>query len=311
MGMALLAQTDNPVLWQEVTHQERSAPRWMRWNQVLALIALGIIAFAVWTTYEQTNGYPAMQIALYATWIVHATVAVRAIIAGANAISREHVGLTWDALMLTGLSARLIFLGKWRAALHRVRGWMVLLGVVRLAMLPTYFVALTKTYAWVMCGPYYGSSYYCTTQTEVAWLPWAAIVAAFMTVFLTILDVLCCTALGLAASAIARRGSLAGLIAILVRFTPVLLFGAFTRYEIGMFSWRWWSYTPFALADGGTSPILRLALPLLPWTQDQHVQALPGVFLSIFLLAGILIVSVVAAVMTIRRTGALPHTRGK
>jgi len=305
--MALLAQTDNPVLWQEITHQERSAPRWMRWNQALAVIALGLIAVVVWTTFEQTNGYPAMQIALYATWIVHAAVALRAIVAGANAISREHVGLTWDALMLTGLSARLIFLGKWRAALYRIRGWMVLLGVVRLAMLPVYFVALIKTYASVMCGPYYGSSYYCASDTEFSWVPWATILAVAMTVALTILDVLCCTALGLAASAIARRGSLAALAAILVRFTPVLLFGAFTRHEIGMFSWRWWNFTPFALADGGTTPILRLALPLLPWTQNQHIQAVPGAFLSAVMLGGIMICSIVGAITAIRRTGALPH----
>jgi hypothetical protein len=308
--MTALAQTDNPVLWQEITHQERSAPRWIRRSsQLVSILLLGLIMLVVLTVLDRTNGYPAMQIALFATWIVHSATALRAIVAGANAISREHVGLTWDALMLTGLSARLIVLGKWRAALYRVRGWMVLLGVVRLATLPIYAVALLKTYASVMCGGYYASTYSCALDTEFSWVPWAAVVAVSMTVILTVLDMLCCTALGLAASAITRRGSTAALAAILVRFTPVVLFAASTRHEIGVFSWRWWNYTPFALADGGTSPILRLALPLLPWTRGQHIQAIPGVVLSVALLGAILIVAVMAAVTAVRRTGALPHPR--
>src|SRR5262249_20352187 len=139
-------------------------------------------------------------------------------------------------------------------------------------------------------------------------VPWAAVLAVLMTVVLTLIDVLCCTALGLAASALTRRGSTAAMLAILVRFIPVMLFGAFTRYEIGNFSYRWWGYTPFALADGGTSPIMRLVLPLIPWTRNQHLDAVPGVALSLLMIGGFLLLALLIAWVAIRRTGALPHS---
>jgi hypothetical protein len=310
--MALLSQLDNPVLWQEYTHQQRTAPRWMRWNTLLGVLAVAAILVFVPLSLNFNNGYPTMQYALFATWIVHAAVSLRAIVAGANAISREHVALTWDALMLTGVSGRQVLLGKWRASLWRVRGWMVMLGVVRLAMLPVWFLAITYTYANYMCGGNYNSysysTYYCGEGIEFTWVPWAAVISVVMTVILTVIDVLVCTALGLAASAALRRGSTATLAAILIRFSPVVMFAAFTRHEIGLFSWRWWNFTPFALADGGTSPAMRLALPLMPWTQTNHASALPGLFLSAALLITVLVVSLVVAFIAIRRTGALPHT---
>ena len=74
----------------------------------------------------------------------------------------------------------------------------------------------------------------------VAGVAWAVPLAVVMTVVLTVLEVLCCTALGLAASAVTRRGTTAAISAILIRFTPVILFAGMTRYEVGGFSWRWW-----------------------------------------------------------------------
>lgn len=311
--MAILARLDNPVLWQEMTHQERSAPRWKRLGHWLGIAVLLIILIGVPLTLSNDNGYPTMQIALFATWFVHAVVALRAIIAGANAISREHVGQTWDALTLTGLTDRQILLGKWRAALYHVRGWMLALGIVRLAMLPVFMIGLVKTYAWYTCQPYsYAqSSYstYCGANAEMDWIPWAALLAISMSVLLTLLDVLGCTALGLAASALTRCGSTAAMVAILVRFTPVILFAASTRYEIGSFSYRWWGYTPFALADGGTSPIMRLVLPLIPWTHNQHFEAVPGLLLSLLMTVAFLLIALTTAWIAIRRMGALPHSR--
>src|SRR5438128_2332293 len=135
--MAILTRVDNPILWQEVTHQERSIPRWMQRIGVLGIILLASALLYTFTTLSKIDA-PTREVALIVIWIVHSATAVRAIVAGANTISREHVGLTWDALVLTGVSARLILLGKWRAALWRVRGWALALGVVRLAMLPLF-----------------------------------------------------------------------------------------------------------------------------------------------------------------------------
>jgi hypothetical protein len=312
--MAVLTRVDNPVLWQEVTHQERSIPRWMRWIGGLGLILLASALVYAFSTLSKIDA-PTRELALIVIWIVHAATAVRAIVAGANTISREHVGLTWDALVLTGVSARMILLGKWRAALWRVRGWALALGVVRLVMLPLFMLALINRF--VYFGGYrYASSYSSYNNSsyfysgDFTWVPEATILAVVMTVVLTVLDVLCCTALGLAASAIVRRGSLATAIAITIRFVPVILFAAFTRYDLGAApSYRVLRYTPFALADGGTSPLYQLVLPLMPWTQGRHVEALPGLLYATILIAVLLVVGVAAAFVAIRRTGALPHAK--
>src|SRR5262249_13768334 len=150
------------------------------------------------------------EVALFVIWIVHIMTAVRAVVAGANAISREHVGQTWDALGLTGVSARKILFGKWRAALYSIRSWVLGLGVVRLAMLPVFMIALVHRYIWFQFGLYYtggtGSSTYASTyfpDAQFTWVPEAALLAVVMVVLLTVLEALTCTALGLAASALA------------------------------------------------------------------------------------------------------------
>jgi hypothetical protein len=310
--MALLRRLDNPILWQEITHQERSAPRWMRWEHFVGIFAAILTVIFLVSTLNSPEGYPATLIMLYCVWLIHTATAIRAIVAGSNVISREHVGATWDALMLTGVSARKVLLGKWRAALYRVRGWMLILGIVRLASLPIYILSLIRTYAWFMCGRYNSSSSpgYCGIEAnDFSWVPWAAILAVVMTVILTVLEVMCCTALGLATSALTRRGSLAAIVAIIIRFFPVLLFAGFTRFEIGVASWRWWRFTPFALADGGTSPLMQLALPLMPWTEGRHIAALPGLLLVTAMIASLLLLSAGLALIAIRRTGALPHPK--
>jgi hypothetical protein len=175
-------------------------------------------------------------------------------------------------------------------------------------MLPIFVMAFLNRVAFWRFGQYsYSMDYY---EYEVDWLPWAVILSVVMTVVLTLLDVLCCTALGLAASAVFRRGSMAAMAAILIRFTPVTLFAALTRYEIGTApTWRVMRFTPFALADGGTAPLYQLVLPVMSWTRGRHEEALPGLLLATGLIVVLVIVALVVAFVAIRRTGALPHQK--
>src|SRR5258708_40183906 len=130
---------------------------------------------------------------------------------------------------------------------------MVLLGLIRLATLPIFTLALVKTFAWYACGRY---TYYCDSDIEFSMVAWAVPLAVIMTVVLTVLEVLCCTALGLAASALTRRGTTAAISAILIRFTPVILFAGMTRYEVGGFSWRGGRYFAVMIAVVGRRPIM-------------------------------------------------------
>ena len=88
---------------------------------------------------------------------------------------------------------------------------------------------------------------------------------------------LCCTALGLAASAFVRRGWAAMVMAVFVRAIPVLIFGALTAYQLGWSaSWRIVRYPPLAMADGGTAPLFQLVQPVTLWTIDNHANAVYG-----------------------------------
>lgn len=309
-----LAAIHNPILWQESTHQQRSAPRMVRYGRLLyplALLAI-IVGIPLLLIDFQTALDHTVFIALFAMWVVNTAVAARAIIAGANAISREHVGLTWDSLVLTGMSARQILMGKWRAALNRVAPWMFSLGVARLAMLPVllYSVTVRLSYFWAqrnISGSY--SYYYDEEVFFLQWVPEAAVIAVVACVALALLEVAACTALGLAASALTRRGTVAAALAFSLRFAPVAIFAGFVRYELGANSFRWFRTTLFSIADGGTSPLYQFMVPVSPWTYDRHLSALVHLGLCILLYAGMLALGLGITLYVIRRTGALNHVR--
>lgn len=296
----------NPILWQEATHFLRTARAWRRWEVPLGIIAVGAILGVMWYYVNQGRGYPALQFAIPAIWIVHGIVALRALIAGVNVFSREHVGLTWDALVLTGVSARSILLGKLVATLRTVLPWLVLLATLRMAMLPLMSLSLTQTYAYVTCAR---SSYGCDEYLpSIGWVPWAWFSSVGLTLLATVLEVTACVALGLAASAVTRRPISAAVFAIIVRFIPVAMFATFARQSLGnTYFWRYWTFWPFTIADGGTVGLMEMAFPLIRWTQGEHLEVLPGVLSAITMLALLVVGSLLVTLWAIRREGALAH----
>lgn len=293
---------NNPVEWHETRQQQQPARA-----RIGLLFGLGLLVVAVgmiMLTFNRTTT-PTHQLAIYVIWIIHAVTASRSISAGANAISREHVGKTWDSLVLTGMSARQILMGKWLGVLNRVAPWMLIFGAVRLAMIPVFMMSLVYRYA--AFGGGRTSQYYSERGAEsVDWVPWAAVLAVVMSVVLSVLEVLACTSLGMAASALTRRGWTAMIVAFCIRLIPVALFAGFTRYEIGNGPyWRVLSFPALSMADAGTGPLWQLALPLTGWTRQAHLNALPGLGMAALLLGTIMLVSLLITWRSIRRDGAL------
>ena len=306
--MAVLTQTQkrfaNPIVWQETNHQRRPLVLRQRlyWGLGLLLLAAAVGLIALTLTHV---GTPTHQLGIYLIWVIHAVTAAHAISAGANAISREHVGKTWDPLVLTGISSRRILYGKWMGVLNRVAPWLLILGTVRLVMIPIFMVSLIYRYAWFTGGRSY---YFDDAYNPVGWVIWAALLSVLMSVVLTALEVLACSALGMAAGSMTRRGSTAMIAAFCIRLIPVGLFAAFTRYEIGNGPyWRTLSFPALSLADAGTGPLWQLALPLTGWTQQTHLRALPGLGLATLLLLIYIFVSLAVLWWSIRAAGALPQ----
>jgi len=311
--MLPLTRIKNPIAWQELCHQQRTTARRLSRLRLLAPLLIGLMFLCVALTLLNID-YPTRELGIIAIWIVHILAALRTLDAGANAISREHASQTWDALILTGVNARQILFGKWRAVLEHIAPWMLMLGAFRLAMIPVFLLALTNFYGSYVLrfGSYYAyyssSSGYNALPPDVAWVPWSTFLAVVMSMVLTVLDVMCCAAIGLAASAVTRRTVSAMVGAIVVRFTPVILFAGLTRYDLGAEaanSYRVLRYAPFALADAGTAPLSRLSVPLTPLSMTTHVDALSGLFFSTLLLVVLLVISLNIAWIAIRRAGAL------
>ena len=115
-----MSRAANPIQHHETLHQQRSGRRLPireRW-----LIA-GMLVIVVLLLLIPDDGVLDFPIPLWVLWIFHSIVAFRLVLAGLNTISREHTAQTWEALILTGVSARQIFMGKWRAVLWRMRAW--------------------------------------------------------------------------------------------------------------------------------------------------------------------------------------------
>src|SRR5579871_5340497 len=145
VSITRIRQLKNPIAWQELFHLQRTAINPLSRLRLLVPLLVGLMFVGVALTLNNID-YPTRELGIFAIYIVHVLTALRALDAGANAISREHTGQTWDALILTGVNARQILFGKWRAVLEHVAPWMGLLGVLRLAMIPVFLVALTNYY---------------------------------------------------------------------------------------------------------------------------------------------------------------------
>ncbi len=185
-----------PLVRREIRWQERTTSRWLRQEDRLALIPALAFFIPVLLSFQYgivADYYLTIMAAEFAVWTFHAVAVSRMVLAGSGLIAREYVWQNWESLVLTGVSARQIVLSKWWAALHQVRGWMLALGLLRLAIIPVCLVVFI-----VRSGIAY------PTQPS---LPSRALVglAVFMTVVLTILDTLCCAALAVAANAFAWK----------------------------------------------------------------------------------------------------------
>ncbi len=301
----------NPIEWQEIRFQRKNVSAFMQRFWLIAPLAL-VAAFGTIALSLRDMSSPTRDLAIYLIWVVHALVVARTIAAAANAVSREHDGKTWDILVMTGIHARQILIGKWLGVLRQVAPWILALGALRLMMIPVFTLSLLNRFAWWTTRGGYGNAGPLYEAPFVSWSAGGPLLAVGMTIVLTVLEGMACAALGLATSAVTRRGWLAMTMAFMLRFAPVVIFAAFTRYEVGSApSWRILRFSPLAIGDGGTSPLYQLSLPITTWTTTAHQNALPGLLGATLLLTVILGLSLWVALKAIRQSGALTQAEAQ
>jgi hypothetical protein len=184
---------------------------------------------------------------------------------------------------------------------------MVLLALLRLLFIPFFIIAFSKMCCWYCVAL---NTYHCGREKTISWIAWAVVLAGAMTVVFTIFEILCSTALGLAASSIVKSASLALIVATVVRFMPVLIVTAMTHDNFHTsISTLWWDRTLFTLADGGTASIIRLLMPDEFGLQERFIRSLLGLPLVTSMYLAMLLVSLSIALISMRRAGASPHGR--
>ncbi len=281
-----MTHSSNPILHNETLHQQRSTPRLPireRW------LIVGIVVIGVGLMFIPDDGMD-FPISLWVLWIFHGVVALRLIVAGLNTINREYTAQTWEALILTGVSARQIFMGKWRAVLWRTRAWPIMLALVWSA------IAILLTVRFAPSAPL-------TPLQAILFL-----VGMLFIIVLSALESLCCTALGIMASAVTRRYAPAAIVAGVIRFAPVALF-FIPAYASRFTGTPEYPFVFFGLADAGTVPTLLL---IIPSSDDWIIRnGLLSLAVAVGLLADFLIASVIVSLVAIRRGGALRHVYGR
>jgi hypothetical protein len=291
-----LARWDNPIFRREMIRLERRtvAHRWRSAAIILSLISiLGMLFALLLWMYPSPYGqsYIWMFFPAWSTWVIYAITVLQAIVASTSILG-EFTQQTWEQLIVTGISVRRILFGNWLAALHRIRGWLFFLIIARIAVLPIYLLVSVKV-ALPVC-----SYAICVLQPPAPLSIW--FVAIGITVVLTILDILCCSLIGLAASAITGNSRFAAVFAILVRFSPLVVFLAFGFNDLNF--WEWWASPPFALVDGGTAPAVQLIMPLS--LSDVHFEPFLGLLLITSALTLIFLAMLSATLVILRINGA-------
>jgi hypothetical protein len=168
--MVAFAFTRNPIAQREIRYHLRTGVqkigrirRAIRW--LIYGTALLTAVFFFWMQFAasilrrdtsfifESNEIVVLMIYLVIFTISQAIiVALRTISTGANSIAREKQSGTWEMLLLTGIDARRIVLGKWWGAIRGVQRDVLMLLPLR--------VGVTMLAAYLTSRPYYASYYY-------------------------------------------------------------------------------------------------------------------------------------------------------
>ncbi|MCB9452247.1 MAG: hypothetical protein H6672_12465 [Anaerolineaceae bacterium] len=173
MAFTLPAFTRSVIAQAEWRHQERSTPqlrRWRRWvgQGVLVLtLAVSLILYggeiAGALLYRDPDPIIDALDALtaFAPTVVltlHFALMFKTLSLSANSIARERQNQTWEALVLTGVPARTIVLGKWWATVRRMGRMYLLLGLLRACIVGWISASTSRSLSIYIAGNYGGYS---------------------------------------------------------------------------------------------------------------------------------------------------------
>lgn len=210
---------NNPIAWREQIMLKRWRGKWF-WRVLFGiLIFLFMAPIFVGATrhyYKHLNFW--LSWLVFANVIFYLLVSIRALTTASESVSRERNGKTWELLMLTGVSAWQVVLGKWVGIMRHMAkdfAWLYALRVV------TIFWAVMSNNLIDAYGrdvfPYTGQSIYIwNTPLDVNGYFWLALGIIFI---FTVLELAFSTALGIATAFFNFRGRVTVGLALIIRIT--------------------------------------------------------------------------------------------
>ncbi len=206
---------DNAIKRAELIYQQRSAKRpraWRRWLNIvskwltiaLVIMLVATLLLASLTQRDPTPIYkmlgPLPILLILFTLFYDLALMFRTIALGANSISREREGQTWEMLVLTGINARQIVRGKWWATVQRQFPRYLMLSFIRGGASAAAALSVLTSY-------YYASNYY-NTRLQLPH-PLMIIISILLGVVLTVANLGFSAACGVMGSAVSKRSSMA------------------------------------------------------------------------------------------------------
>ncbi|MCX9079616.1 MAG: hypothetical protein OIN84_16750, partial [Candidatus Methanoperedens sp.] len=154
------------------------------------------------------------------TLVLHFVLIFRALVLGANSIAREKQSNTWDMLVLTGIDAQQIVLGKWWATVQHLWRWYVLLGLLRAGSVVWISGSTSRITNYLYAS---SSSYYYGWHGTVVPTPWQILLAGVIVMVLTMVNLAFTAACGVSSSGDSRSSTMALIRAIMMRLVILII----------------------------------------------------------------------------------------
>lgn len=283
MRRTLFSPYSNPIARREISAYQRGVPLWMRRCDTVGIVAVSLATCLylivrwlyerpnawIWMIYQQMGRYTfdVMAYLQLTAGILYGCVLLRCIAAGIN-VAHRYRSYHRDDLVLTGLDDRQILFGQWYSALYQVRGWMVALGLVRIAVMLVMAADYQFNIYWdhVASIARNGELRWAANAFDYSYHPLQFPLILTFIIVLGLFEVWGAIGVGLLAGTWIRRGLYAAITAIMLRALPILIFTWFPTIWLSdnPYDWlvlRWQEYTWFAFVDGGMGAVLRLTPP--------------------------------------------------
>ncbi len=261
---ALIPQ--NPLAVRELYRQQRTTSFGRGFLESTGIVAVALcfsVAMLLCAVYGSTLGGRLGLVDFedpieFLAWTFHAITLLRLLAAGVFSASSITSSSGSDELMVTPLSNWQLLGGQWWAALHRIRGWMLALGIVQIGVVASIAFGLLISVSWSSSN----SVITIHGLEKPEWLTATRLLFIIgSAIGITVLETLCCTALGMvAAIVVCSRFSL--LCAVSLRFAPVLIFAYFPKIPLRIPFGRSRLYTWFSFADAGTGALIQMTHPI-------------------------------------------------